>query len=161
MIKNITKVKWAPIRQLPIYYLPMHGWMMTKAGSCSKPYASLSDSRRLSFCYLIVSKILSLQLRETGFMNAEKLCLWNPESGKYCLWNLESWALEPGIQLKEPRIPPTIRIRNPSSTDKDWNLIPGIRNPRRGVQNPRLSWIPLNGANFCFNAKRSFPLKTM
>ena len=58
--------------------------------------------------------------------------------GKYCLWNLESGALESGIQLKEPGIPPTIRIRNPSSTvlTKDWNLIPGIRNPRRGVQNP-------------------------
>ena len=33
-----------------------------------------------------------------------------------------------------------------SSTDKDWNAVPGIRNPRRGIQNPRLTWIPLYGA---------------
>ena len=31
---------------------------------------------------------------------------------------------------------------NPSSTDKDWNSVSEIRNPRRGMKNPRLSWIP-------------------
>jgi len=41
------------------------------------------------------------------------------------------------IQLKESRIPLTIEIQNPSSTDKYWNPAPGI-------QNPKLSWIPLN-----------------
>jgi len=30
-------------------------------------------------------------------------------------------------------------IQNPSSTDKYWNAVPGI-------QNPRLFWIPLHGA---------------
>ena len=25
--------------------------------------------------------------------------------------------------------------------DKDWNPVPGILNLRRGIQNPRLSWI--------------------
>ena len=35
---------------------------------------------------------------------------------------------------------------NPSSRDKDWNPVPGIRNPQRGIQNPRLCWIiPLHG----------------
>ena len=33
------------------------------------------------------------------------------------------------------RNPLTIRIQNPSSTDKEWNLLPGIRNPRCGIQN--------------------------
>ena len=33
-----------------------------------------------------------------------------------------------------------------SSTNKDWNLIPGIRNPWRRNHNPRLSWISLHGA---------------
>ena len=45
------------------------------------------------------------------------------------------------------------RIRNPTkdwnpiqgSTRKNWNEVPGIRNPpRRGIQNPRLSRIPLH-----------------
>ena len=39
-----------------------------------------------------------------------------------------------------------IGIQNPGFNDKDWNPVPGIRNPRRGIQNPRLSWIPLHGA---------------
>ena len=33
----------------------------------------------------------------------------------------------------------------PNSTDKHWNPVLGIRNPRRGILNPRLSWIPLHG----------------
>ena len=49
-------------------------------------------------------------------------------------------------RLKESGIPLTIGVQNPSSTDKDWNPVPGIRNPRRGVENPTLSWIPLHGA---------------
>ena len=35
------------------------------------------------------------------------------------LWNPKSLALESVIQLKESRIPPTIGVRNPSSTDKE------------------------------------------
>ena len=61
--------------------------------------------------------------------------IWNPG-----LWNLESWALESGIQLKESGILLKTGIQNPGFNDKE------IRNPRRGVQNPRLSWIPLRGA---------------
>ena len=68
-------------------------------------------------------------------------CIYRPKWGNpinFCLWNRES-----GKQLKESGIPLTIGIQNPSSTDKDWNPVPGIRNPRRGIQNPRLSWISL------------------
>ena len=32
-----------------------------------------------------------------------------------------------------------------SSKDKNWNSVPGIRNPQREIQNPRLSWISLYG----------------
>ena len=67
------------------------------------------------------------------------------ESGNFCWWNPESWALKSGIQLKECGIPLTIEIHNSSSTDKNWNPVPGIRNPQRGIQNPRLSWISLYG----------------
>ena len=38
-------------------------------------------------------------------------------------------------------------IQNSSSIDKDWNPVPGIRNPRRGIQNPGRSWIPLHRTN--------------
>ena len=68
--------------------------------------------------------------------------------GKICMWNPESWALESGVQLKESGIPLAIGIENPSSTDKDWNRVPGIRTPWRGIQNPRLSWIALHGVTY-------------
>ena len=32
---------------------------------------------------------------------------------------------------------------NPESKFKYWNPVPRIRNPQRGIKNPRLSWIPL------------------
>ena len=66
----------------------------------------------------------------------------NPETGKILL-------MESGIQFMESGIPLTIGIQNPSSTDKDWNPVPGIWNPQRGIQNPSLSWIPLHRANKC------------
>ena len=57
--------------------------------------------------------------------------------------------MQSGIQLKESEIPLTIGIQNPSSTDKYWNPLPGnpeYIKPRRVIQNPILSWIPLRGA---------------
>ena len=75
----------------------------------------------------------------------ESFCLLNPESGNILL--VESGILGlriPKIQLKESGIPLTIRVQYPSSTDKDWNSVPGIRNPPRGIQNPRPSWIPIH-----------------
>ena len=86
-----------------------------------------------------------------GIRNPGKVCLQNRESGQFLLvesrirenfaceiwnlgnfilWNPESWALEFGSQLKESGILLTIGIRNLSPTDKDWNQVPGIRNPR-------------------------------
>ena len=62
------------------------------------------------------------------------------------MWNLEYWALESGILLKETRIQLRIAIQNPSSTNKYWNEVLVIRNPRRGIQNLWMSWIPLQGA---------------
>ena len=68
--------------------------------------------------------VLSPHVREYGFRNKRNL-------------NPESWALESRIQLKKSGIPLTIgfywkNIRNP---------VPGIWNPRRGIQIPSLSWI--------------------
>ena len=64
--------------------------------------------------------------------------------GNFLLWNLESWALESRIQLKESRILLMIGIQNPNFTNKDRNPVPGMQNPGRGIQNQRLSWIPLH-----------------
>ena len=64
--------------------------------------------------------------------------------GNFFSWNLESWALESGIQLKEYRTLLKIGIQNPNFTNKDRNPVPGIRNLGRGIQNQRLSWIPLH-----------------
>jgi len=59
---------------------------------------------------------------------------------------MESGILDFGMrnQLKESGIPLTIGIQNPTSPEKDWNQVPGIRNQRRRIQKPRPSWIPLD-----------------
>lgn len=41
--------------------------------------------------------------------------------GNFGSRNLEFWALKSGIQLEESGIPRKIRVKNPSSTDKDWH----------------------------------------
>ena len=63
------------------------------------------------------SSLITLHVTESGIW--EKIGMWNPES----------WTLQSGVQLKESRIPLAIGIENPSSTDKDWNRLPVIRNP--------------------------------
>ena len=69
----------------------------------------------------------------------ENFCLWDPESAKILL--VESGIQGIGIwntaQGNRNYIPLTIGIQNPSYTVKDWNPVPGIRNPRRGIQDPR------------------------
>ena len=74
--------------------------------------------------------------------------------GNILLVDPESWALKSGIQIKNSGILLTIGIQNPNSTDKDWNPVPGIRNTRRGIQNPGQSSIPLLGATKlnCWNS---------
>ena len=61
---------------------------------------------------------------------------------------MESGILGFGIPNKAQRIRNPINDWNleSSSTDKDLNQVPGIRNPRREVQNPRLPEISLQGA---------------
>ena len=98
----------------------------------------------MEFCYLVPDK--SQKTHGTSYF-AQCKGFWNLE--KFCLWNPEPWALESGIQLKESEILQRNGIQNPSSTDKDWNQVAAIWNPRRGIQNPRLSWIPLYGT-ICF-----------
>ena len=83
------------------------------------------------------------------------LCWVSHHSGLhiYYLANLKISLVESGIlgfgfeneiQLKDSRIPQTIRIQNPiSSIVKDWNHV----NPWSRIQNPRLSFIPLHDTN--------------
>ena len=73
-----------------------------------------------------------------------------PKSWNWCLWN--GGILGFGIRNTAQGIcnPKTIGIEIPSSTDEDWNPVPGIRNPRHWFQNPRLSWNPLHGGEWGF-----------
>ena len=52
---------------------------------------------------------MSPLVMESGFRNMGNVCLWNPES----------WAPESRKQRKKSGIPLKIRLKNPSSTDKD------------------------------------------
>ena len=61
------------------------------------------------------------------------------------LENFDCGIWNPGFWLEESGIPLTIEFQNPSSTD--CNPVPqeSTGTPRRGIQNPRLRWIPLHG----------------
>ena len=63
--------------------------------------------------------------------------IWIPESGKFLL--VETRILGFGIWNPTDDYNPGSKFH--------WqgiqNVVPGIRNPGRGIQNPRLSWIPL------------------
>ena len=71
----------------------------------------------------------------------------NPESRKILL--MESGILSFGIGNTDQGIWNPNNDRNPEFygfTEKYWNPVPGIRNPQRGIQNPRLCRIiPLHG----------------
>ena len=76
----------------------------------------------------------SPHVRESGFRTRGNFRLWT-DSGiqEILLWIRDLWALDSGIQLRESGIQFRIGIRT---------AVPGIRNPRHGIQNTRLSWIP-------------------
>ena len=76
-------------------------------------------------------------------------------SFKICLWNPEYWALESGIPLEKSGISLTIGIQNRSSTDKGWNPVPGIRNPRRGFPSLRRRRNSTPVSNVCKAAPKS------
>ena len=71
--------------------------------------------------------------------------IWISKSGNFAIE-----IRDPGFGIRnsthEIWNPTTIGIKNPSSTDKDWKPVPGIRNPMHGIQNPRLFSIPLHEA---------------
>ena len=63
--------------------------------------------------------------------------------------------------LVESGIPLRIGIQNQSSTEKHWNPVPGIRNSRRGIQNPRLSWILLHEDKLLFPRTKGYDQYTI
>ena len=69
------------------------------------------------------------------------------------IWNPGLWTR---MKLKEFGIPLTFRIQHQSFTDKNWNPVLWIRNPRRRIQNSRLSWIPW----ITVNQKKKFSNQT-
>ena len=75
---------------------------------------------------------------------SENFCLWNPESAKKNLL-VEPEILGFGIRItvQEIRNPTNDWIQYPGSTDKDENPVPEMRNPPRGIHNPRLPWTTL------------------
>ena len=93
--------------------------------------------------------------------------LWNPESGKFLL--LESRTLSFGIRYSTQANRNPANGCNPESkfhAQSIRNLVAGIRNPRREIQNPRLctgfffyasAVIVCYTAVFSFVTQRSFP----
>ena len=108
---------WVPAYPSPVGYQPTEpaGWR----SNCML----YQETIKKMFTW-IQPRNVSPHVREWGNRNP-----WN-----FCLWNSESWALE----SRNSGIPLTIGIQYPSSTDKDWNPVTGIRDPWRGIRDPRL-----------------------
>ena len=94
------------------------------------------------------SQTLLLAKRPSAAMSEEKRL---PSAG-YRIpksLNVESGILGLGIRNTAVgnRNPTKDCNPNPSSTDKDWNEVLGIRNLLHGIQDLKMSWGPLQGAN--------------
>ena len=83
------------------------------------------------------------------YLNPGNSCLRNPESGKFSL--VEYGILAFGIWNAAQGIWNPTNNWNPDPSDKNPESSSWSPNPRRGIQNLRLSWITLNVAAF-FNA---------
>ena len=91
-----------------------------------------------------VCEMDSPHLREYGFRNPKNFWSWNPQSGK--IFIMESGILGFGIRNTAQGIQNPANGWNPESRiqvplTKIWNLVTGIGNPGRGIQNPdSLTW---------------------
>ena len=87
-------------------------------------------------------RFMSPYLRESGFRNPRKFCLWNQESRKFLFVESEILGFGKRNTAQGIRNPLMIAIGNPLPNFhwlRIWNPVSGIRNPRRGIQNLRLS----------------------
>ena len=128
------------LRTLTIFWLANTGWRMwpifffSGGRVVSSPHRPAFDLWMQDHSVTVISvgqsswlAIFSPHARETGIRENFACAIRSPG------FVIRNTLKKSGILL-------TIGIRNPSSTDKYWNPVPGIRNPR-------LSLIPLYGAN--------------
>ena len=103
--------------------------------TCSAFLGSATDRFSGNKPALLVSVLLFSEWKKTALEKTEEIKLANIErtESEFASWNPDSgiqeiFACGIRIQLKESGTPLTIAIRN----------------PRRGIQNPRISWNPLH-----------------
>ena len=119
----------------------------TCCGQCSKNVF-------ISTCQEIYVQMHWTSHHSTNIKNSG-IASWNeiPESGKFL--PLESGILDFGIRNTTQRIRNPFNDWNPESKshwERIQNRVPGIWNPRRGIQNPNVSWIPLHWATGTFSS---------
>ena len=113
----------------PVHWIEIYPVIALSTFRTTRPWSPVFEMSS-SESQLRVGMDLSPHVRESGFRNPRN----------FCSWNLESWALQTVIQLKESGIPLPIGIQNPSSTDKEWTPVPGIRNPEPETVLHFLTW---------------------
>ena len=74
----------------------------------------------------------------------ENFCLLNPESWKFLLveFRQNPGLWNPEYSCRNPESHKQLEFAIQIQLKKNWNPVIEIRNPWRGIQNPRLSWIP-------------------
>ena len=114
------------------------GFKMLKTLKCIAIYWSLVHDVSLR----TIASCKGVEFRNPGnFLLVETVIQENFPCGirNRGLWNSE-------YSLRNPESLKRCEIRNTISSDIDWNPVSGIRNSRRGIQNPRLSWLSLHEA---------------
>ena len=107
---------------IAIYWLPAHAVSLQRVAIAPCKGLRIPKSGKFLLVETVIKENFACRIRNHGLWNSE-YSLRNPESHKKC------------------------GIRDAISSDIDWNLVSGIRNSRRGIQNPRLSWLSLHEAN--------------
>ena len=105
-----------------IYWLPAHAVSLQRVAIAPCKGLRIPKSGKFLLVETVIQENFACRIRNHGLWNSE-YSLRNPESHKKC------------------------GIRDAISSDIVWNLVSGIRNSRRGIQNPRLSWLSLHEAN--------------
>ena len=120
----------------------------------SRVFATIGSSifsrsrRALTDC---VNPSFPAHVRQSGFRNP----------GKFACEFRNPWLWNRNTAHKESGIPLAIGIQNPSSTQKDWNPAPGIRNPWRGIRNPRLLGFPFMWRCFSWFVNKALALQRL
>ena len=150
MITFLTTLILASLRKNP-FLLALRRWGVSHGGTCSSARKVPSGEEQGEtdvFAGYILACYHDVGIAGTA-NSLRKLApcreIWSPESEKFLLVDTRILGFGTRKTAQGIRNPTDDRIWYPSPTESGIQYL-GIQNPWHGIQNPRLSWVPLHGA---------------